>query len=431
MGSRNAGSPPARSRRRRGAARATTAPSGRPSGFGEQCVQVERDRHHRHASVRVARPFLPRAVTVELDAVSVRVVEVDGLADAVIGSTGERHTRIDEPAERIRELRAIGIADRGVEEPGVARRRRRAALALPGVQSDVMVITARRDERGLVAQPLLQLEARARRRRTRASVRCPPPSDGHGRCRHVDRSCSSSDDTRVRDRYALERTAGWRRARIAVATCRRTRPSVPPAGAAPTCPPEEPLEEPVEIRSTRDPRYFGLASPVFVFGVLLALLVAGIVLIALGALVVGVIAIVLAVCLHPTFLAGARRWPETRLARAGVSTADRVRDEADVAVESISTWSKASREVVRLRKEQFQLRRERDARIRELGASVYADDGRAGELKASARARRPPSRNERELQRTIAGARRRTRKRRAAVAATQIIEPERESAEES
>ena len=191
----------------------------------------------------------------------------------------------------------------------------------------------------------------------------------------------------------------------------------------------EPKEEPIDVQYA-EPRYFGLGSPVFVFGVMLALLAAGIVLVVVGALVVGVIAIVLAACLLPTFLAGARRWPETRLARAGVNTADRVRDEADVAVESISTWSKASREVVRLRKEQFQLRRERDARIRELGVSVYSEDGRADELKSAAKDlddRR--SRNERELQRTIAGARRRTRKGRAAVVATEIIEPDEQAAE--
>ena len=98
----------------------------------------------------------------------------------------------------------------------------------------------------------------------------------------------------------------------------------------------------------------------------------------------------------------------------GVSTADRVRDEADVAGESISTWSRAGRDVVRLRKEQFRLRRERDAKIRELGVSFYADDGRADELKASAKELDERiAANERELQRTIAGARRRTRKGRA------------------
>lgn len=200
----------------------------------------------------------------------------------------------------------------------------------------------------------------------------------------------------------------------------------PSCGRRTDLPAAEPREEPIDVQYA-EPRYFGLGSPVFVFAVMVALLVVGIVLLVLDALVVGVIAIILAACLLPTFLAGARRWPETRLARASVSTADRVRDEADVAAESISTWSKASRDVIRLRKEHFQLRRERDAKVRELGVSVFQDDGRADDLKASAKEldeRRV--RNEREQQRVIASARRGTRKGRAAVVSTEIIEPQQE-----
>jgi hypothetical protein len=204
----------------------------------------------------------------------------------------------------------------------------------------------------------------------------------------------------------------------------------PSCGRRTDSPASEPREEPIDVQHAR-PRYFWLASPVFVFGVLLVLVVLGIVLLVLGALVAGVISIVLGACLLPTFLAGARRWPDTRLARAGVSTADRVRDEADVAAESISTWSTAGRDVVRLRKEQFQLRRERDAKIRELGVSVYEEDGRAEELKAAAKdLDERHSRNERELQRTIGSARRRTRKRRAAVVSTEIIQAEPEQPDE-
>jgi hypothetical protein len=205
----------------------------------------------------------------------------------------------------------------------------------------------------------------------------------------------------------------------------------PSCGRRTDLPASETREEPIDVQYAK-PRYFGLGSPVFVFGVMLALLVAGIVLVVMGRLGMGLVSIIIAVCLLPAFLAGARRWPDTRLARVGVSAADRVRDEADVAAKSISSWSKASRDVIRLRREQFQLRRERDARIRELGVSVYAEDGRADELKASAQEldeRR--LRNEREQQRAIASARRGTRKRHAAVVATEVIQPEPESPEES
>jgi hypothetical protein len=184
-------------------------------------------------------------------------------------------------------------------------------------------------------------------------------------------------------------------------------------------------EGPIDVQHA-EPRYFGLAPPVFVFAAAVTLLVLGVVLLLTGVFAVGVIAIVVAATLLPAFLAGARRWPDSRIAQLGVSTAERVRDEAGVAAESVTTWGRASREIARLRREQFGLRRERDGKIRELGAAVYADqDERAGELKAAARELdRRLEENERTLQRTIAGARRRMRKERAAVVTTEKIEAE-------
>lgn len=198
----------------------------------------------------------------------------------------------------------------------------------------------------------------------------------------------------------------------------------PSCGRRTDAPPTEVRDVPIDVQHA-EARYFGLGQPIFVFSFAVALLVLGIVLLVAGSVALGAIAIVLAFCLLPAFLAGARRWPDTRVARAGISTADRVRNEADVAVASISTWSRAGRDVVRLRKAQFQLRRDRDAKIRELGQSVFEDDGRADELKAAAKELDDQiAANERELQRTIAGARRRVRKGRAAVVATEVIAPE-------
>jgi hypothetical protein len=161
---------------------------------------------------------------------------------------------------------------------------------------------------------------------------------------------------------------------------------------------------PVGIRPA-EPRSFGLDSPAVAPSIAVGLIVLGIVLVVIGTFALGVIAIVLGVCL--------------------LSMVDRVRGEADAAVESISTWSKAGRDLVRHRRQRFQLRRERDAKIRELGVSAYAEDGRADELKAAAK--ELDSRieaNERTIQRTLAGARRRVRKERAAVVGAEVIAPE-------
>jgi zinc ribbon protein len=198
----------------------------------------------------------------------------------------------------------------------------------------------------------------------------------------------------------------------------------PACGRRTDAPPPDPTELLARV-TPAEPHYYGLARPLFVLSIAVVLLVLGIVLVATGTLAPGVVLIVLALCLFPSFLAGLRRWPDTRFVRASLSTAGRVRGEADVAVESISTWSKAGRDLVRLRRQQFQLRRERDGRIRELGVSAYSEDGRADELKEAAKELdRRIEANERTIQRTVAGARRRVRKERAAVVATEVITPD-------
>ena len=198
----------------------------------------------------------------------------------------------------------------------------------------------------------------------------------------------------------------------------------PSCGRRTDAPPVAVRDVPIDVQHA-EPRYFGLGTPVFVLSAAALLLTFGIVLAATGYLVAGIIAIVIAICLLPAFLAGARRWPDTSIARLGVSTAHRVRDEAGFAVESVSAWSRAGRDVARLRKEQFTLRRQRDARVRELGVSFYSDDGRANELKTEAKeldARMAA--NELALKRAVAGARRQSRRRRATVVPTEVIKPE-------
>lgn len=184
-----------------------------------------------------------------------------------------------------------------------------------------------------------------------------------------------------------------------------------------------PRDVPIDVQHA-EPTYFGLGPPLFVLAVAGALIVLGVVFLLAGNVAVAVLALVLGVCLLPAFLAGARRWPDHPVSRLGITTVDRVRDEADVAVDSLSAWSRAGRATVRLRREQFALRRERDARIRELGASYYADDGRAETLKAEAKELDERlAAGERELARALAEARRRVRKGRAAVASTEVIRP--------
>jgi hypothetical protein len=186
---------------------------------------------------------------------------------------------------------------------------------------------------------------------------------------------------------------------------------------------------PVTVREA-EPQYFGLGAPALVFGVAVVLLVLAVLLLATGHWVAGLLLLAASFLLLPAFLAGVRRWPESAIAQLSLRTADRARDEASVAAEAILTWSRAGREVVRRRKEQFGLRRELDEKLRELGRSVLDADGTTPALTTAARALDERLRaSEEELAETLAAARRRMRSERAAIASTEVLKADGETAQ--
>src|SRR4051794_10347263 len=71
----------------------------------------------------------------------------------------ELDSGLQDPPEGEREVPPRGIADGGVVEAGPTRRGRRAAAALPGVEADVVVIAAGRDEGGLRPEARGELKA--------------------------------------------------------------------------------------------------------------------------------------------------------------------------------------------------------------------------------------------------------------------------------
>jgi hypothetical protein len=125
----------------------------------EQLFEVERLGDHAELALRGAGPFGFRAVPVELDAIAVRVAEIECLADAVIGGTFERDVGTDEAAECVGELGARGIDDGEVIEAGGAGCRRGAAMALPGVEADVVMVSTCGEEGSGIADALCDLKA--------------------------------------------------------------------------------------------------------------------------------------------------------------------------------------------------------------------------------------------------------------------------------
>ncbi len=65
--------------------------------LGQQRAEVEGRVEHGEVPVRVQRPLLARPVAVELDAVVVRIAQVDGLADSVVGRALQRDAGLEEP----------------------------------------------------------------------------------------------------------------------------------------------------------------------------------------------------------------------------------------------------------------------------------------------------------------------------------------------
>src|SRR6266540_7112652 len=128
--------------------------------LGEEAAQIEGARIHGDLLPVVrSRPFLLRPVPVKLDSVLIRVCEVERLTHRVIRRAMQRDARLPQAPKCLGQCAAARIANCEMVEPGRSRRRRGTTLRLPRVQPDVMVVAARGDEGGLVADARLLLEA--------------------------------------------------------------------------------------------------------------------------------------------------------------------------------------------------------------------------------------------------------------------------------
>lgn len=119
-----------------------------PVEFSKEVMQVEWIGEHLQRPVGLFRPFLFRSVPVELNAIVVWIAQVEGLADPVIARTLEGDLGDDQPSQSIGQQPPGRVKNGGMVKTGRTRGRRGATEALPGIKSEVVVITAGRDERG-------------------------------------------------------------------------------------------------------------------------------------------------------------------------------------------------------------------------------------------------------------------------------------------
>jgi len=138
-------------------------------------------------------------------------------------------------------------------------------------------------------------------------------------------------------------------------------------------PPEDTGRVPVNVVEA-EPRLFGMTPPLLAFGLSTAALALGIVFLVLGRWVVGGVLLALAVALLALFIDRARRRPTSPLTQTSSRLVDSVVARTRFAAGSLGAWSRAGRDVVRLRREIRALALERQRTQLTLGDAAYRED---------------------------------------------------------
>ena len=126
--------------------------------IAEESIQIQGACIHRDRTIGIVRPFVLRAIAVQLDSVLVGIAEIKRFTHPVITRAFERNLGREQAPERVAEPRSIGIKNSNVKQTGATGRRWRTAETFPRVQSDVMMISPSRNKRRLPAQALHQLK---------------------------------------------------------------------------------------------------------------------------------------------------------------------------------------------------------------------------------------------------------------------------------
>lgn len=138
------------------------------------------------------------------------------------------------------------------------------------------------------------------------------------------------------------------------------------------------------IRAER--RLFVREAPMLGLAAALCAFCLALVLLALGRSIFGLVVLVAAIATGAFFVSAARRLADWRVAGAVAALANQAQWRVGFAWVSVSSWSRARREVMRLHRLQRQVWRRQRELIYALGEAVYRDEARAEALKNEARA---------------------------------------------
>jgi hypothetical protein len=123
-----------------------------------------------------------------------------------------------------------------------------------------------------------------------------------------------------------------------------------------------------------EPRLFGAVPPSLALGLGIVALILGIVLLATGSIVAGIIWTLAAVALLAVGIDSARRWPASAIPRLLAGAARASVRRVGLARVSAGAWSDASRRRLALRRELRSLRKRRGVELTGLGDAAYRDD---------------------------------------------------------
>jgi hypothetical protein len=172
-------------------------------------------------------------------------------------------------------------------------------------------------------------------------------------------------------------------------------------------------------------RVFGLAPRGLVAAAAVLLLAAAIAGFAAAGIAVGILLLLAALLLGALYVEQARRSRASSFDRIAAAATDHTRALAGFTGASVRTWTRAGREVAKLRVEAHRLARDRSQLQYELGGAAFAEDeARVTELRAEMRRRTDRiDACARAAHAAVARAKRRTDAERLAVASTQIRKP--------
>lgn len=181
---------------------------------------------------------------------------------------------------------------------------------------------------------------------------------------------------------------------------------------------------PANVTSTA-PRYFGVTPPLIVFGLGVASIVLGIVLLVGGHVLAGSLLLAAGALFAAAFVAASRRRPDNAVARLSTRAFGEARDQAGYAVEAVSTHSWARRELLRLRRELADVAAQRAEAARLLGEAVYRGaDAEAEHARARMRElEQAGEAKEKEMTDVAAVAQERLERARLRAQSTAVVEP--------